>query len=100
MRSSFSTLQVAKSNGASGTALVVDELTRKTLQFSTAFTSSLDVEISLDGVEFFKVGSTVTGPTVIDLPQTAKLLRIHTVTYVGTDDPLVTLGAFLARTDV
>lgn len=99
MRSAFTTLIVPHVDDTDGESVQVEELVQKRVQVSGTFTSTFDIEVSLDNLEFIKVGASISAPCLVDLPEIARLMRIHTVTW-ATGDPIVTLGAFMARTDV
>lgn len=99
MRADFVTLEVPHVADTAGPSVQVEGMVQKALQVSGTFTAAIDIEISLDGIGFFKIGSTLTGPAIVELPHVARLLRVHTITW-ASGAPLVTLGGFLARSDV
>ena len=98
MRSRFQLLET-KLSVANGAAVNVEGLLHKTVQIDGPFTATFQVQISLNGDDYYPAGSALSAPGIVNVPETCAWIRIATTAWTsGT--PSATLGAFEARSDV
>lgn len=68
----------------------------KYVQIHGTFNARVQVEASIDGSDFFSVGSPMNSPGVVPVPETVEFVRIRTVNYTS-GEPRAVLAGFDER---
>lgn len=68
----------------------------KYVQVHGTFNARVQVEASIDGSDFFAVGSPLNSPGVVAVPETVEFVRIRTVNYTS-GEPRAVLAGFDER---
>ena len=79
-----------------GAASNVFRLRDKYVQVHGTFAATLQLEGSIDGDEYFSVGTPQTSAGVLAVPETVQFLRVH-VTAFTSGEPKATLAGFDER---
>jgi len=85
------TLEVKQEVGV-GRAENVFRFLHKYLQVGGTFAATLQVEASIDGSEYFNVGSAVSAPGVVPVPETVEFIRVRTTVYTSGEPKAVLAG--------
>ncbi len=64
----------------------------KTIQVHGTFVATLQVEASIDGSEYFPVGTPKSAPGVALVPETVEFLRVRTTAYTSGEPKAVLAG--------
>jgi hypothetical protein len=64
----------------------------KYLQVGGTFAATLQVEASIDGSEYFNVGSAVIAPGVVPIAETVEFIRVRTTAYTSGEPKAVLAG--------
>ena len=97
MRIDFRDLEVPGAPG-NGKVFRTGEYRDKTVQICTAFTGSLDIEISLSGLHWSKLHTAITAPGIFAIAPTCGFLRIAATSMTGTP-PIAKFGGIATRSD-
>lgn len=68
----------------------------KYVQVHGTFVGTVQVEGTIDGSEYFAIGSPTTAPAVVPVPETVEFLRVRTTAFTS-GEPKATLGGFDER---
>jgi hypothetical protein len=68
----------------------------KYVQVHGTFVATLQVEATIDGSDYFPVGTPMSSPGVVPVPETAEFVRVRTAAYTS-GEPKAVLGGFDER---
>jgi len=68
----------------------------KYVQVHGTFVGTVQIEGTIDGSEYFVIGTPTTAPAVIPVPETVEFLRVRTTAFTS-GEPKATLGGFDER---
>lgn len=66
-----------------GRAENVFRFSSKTIQVHGAFAATLQIEASIDGSDYFNVGTPLTSPSAVPFPETAEFVRVRTTAFTS-----------------